>query len=122
MSPFRRPLNLEYIDGRTWLVTEDFTYTRPTGWGIKVPAGFVTDFASVPRFFWRLLPPTGEYGKAAVVHDYLYRYGTVTRAEADRVFLEAMAELGVSRFTRKVMYRAVRLFGAAAYHRTIEPA
>ena len=27
---------------------------------VKVPEGFVTDFASVPRVFWTALPPDGE--------------------------------------------------------------
>jgi hypothetical protein len=38
---------------------------------IRVPVGYRTDFASIPRFFWRILPPAGRYGKAAVVHDWL---------------------------------------------------
>ena len=39
---------------------------------ITVPAGFVTDFASTPRAIWAILPPTGRYQLAAVVHDFLY--------------------------------------------------
>ncbi|MEM9213525.1 MAG: DUF1353 domain-containing protein [Cyanobacteria bacterium P01_F01_bin.150] len=38
---------------------------------ISVPAGFQTDFASVPCVFWPILPPVGRYSKAAVIHDYL---------------------------------------------------
>ncbi|MDI5166053.1 DUF1353 domain-containing protein, partial [Salmonella enterica subsp. enterica serovar Montevideo] len=33
---------------------------------IEVPVGFVTDLATVPRIFWSLLPPDGEYAKAAI--------------------------------------------------------
>jgi hypothetical protein len=82
---------------------------------IEAPQGFVTDFASVPRFFWRIVPPWGRYSPAAVVHDYLYATGRVSRAEADRVFLSLMEQLGVPLWKRTVMYRAVRIFGGAAW-------
>jgi len=119
--PFSGPLRLEYIDGRKWKLLEPLTYFTQDGTrGIDVHAGFITDFASVPRFFWRILPPTGKYGAASVIHDFLYRYGIYTRAEADRIFLEAMEELGVSWLTRRTMYRAVRLFGRGSYTPTPE--
>jgi hypothetical protein len=70
----------------------------------------VTDFASIQRAFWRVLPPPGKYNRAAVVYDFLYRVATipVTRAEADAVFRDAMEDLGVGWFTRHTMDRAVR--------------
>jgi len=116
-TEFRSPLQLEYIDGRDWRVIRPLRYEVRPGQNVRVPRGFVTDFASVPRFLWRLLPPTGTYGKAAVVHDYLYRTprSPYSRADADLVFLEAMEELGVPWWKRTLMYDAVRLFGAGAY-------
>ena len=86
-------------------------------WGVLhiVPKGFTTDFASVPRFFWRLVPPWGRYSPAAVVHDYLYRTGKASRKEADRVFLRLMKQLDVPCWKRWVMYWGVRLFGFRAY-------
>jgi len=82
---------------------------------ITVPAGFETDFASVPRAFWRIVPPWGEYSPAAVVHDYLYATALLPRAGADWVFLELMTELGVPWWKRQAMYRAVRLGGGFAW-------
>lgn len=119
---FFRPLRLEYIDGRRWRLTETFGYTTRPGRRITVPAGFETDFASVPRFFWRLLPPTGEgipYGKAAVIHDFLYRTSTidVTRKQADGIFFDAMTDLGVGNFTRHAMWLAVRLGGWSSFRK-----
>jgi len=38
---------------------------------ITVPAGYRTDFASIPRLVWPLLPPVGRGGKAAIIHDWL---------------------------------------------------
>jgi hypothetical protein len=116
---FLDPLVVEHLDGRRWRLKEPFSYVSTEALGrrliVSVPHGFVTDFASVPRFFWRVLPPTGEYGKAAVVHDWLYRTHLTSREEADRVFLEAMRDLGVAEWKARTMYRAVRLFGGKAW-------
>jgi len=113
---FQGPLRLEYLNGRWWRLTEPLVYlSRTVAVPITIPAGFLTDFASIPRFFWRLLPPTGPYGEPAVLHDYLYRMHRVSRLEADDLFLEAMARTRVSRPIRTVLYWAVRLFGRHAY-------
>jgi hypothetical protein len=119
MSSFTTPLILTPLDdGERWRLVEPFEYhvgEEGSGSMIRVPAGFETDFASVPRFFWRILPPWGRYGKAAVVHDYLYGSHACTRERADEIFLEAMTVLGVPAWKRNVMYRAVRWFGQAAW-------
>jgi hypothetical protein len=81
---------------------------------VKVPIDFVTDFASVPRLLWQVLPPWGPYSTAALFHDYLYRSGLAPRAEADAIFLEIMKELGVSWWKRRSMWATVRLFGWVA--------
>lgn len=121
MSCFTTPLELEYLDGRSWRVTREFDFASETLERIvRVPVGFVTDFASVPRVFWALLPSTGKYGKAAVVHDDLYQHPNmiapfVTRIQADRTLLEGMMALGVDWFTRWVIYFGVRAGGRWAY-------
>ena len=52
MSPFfDDKIRVEYINGNTWLLLEDFIYTSDIVGRIEVPAGFMTDFASVPWFF-----------------------------------------------------------------------
>lgn len=81
-----------------------------------VPAGFETDFASIPRVFWTLVGhPAGQYAQAAVLHDWLYRTKAVPRAEADRIFREAMVVLQVPAWQRWAMWAAVRVAGWAAY-------
>jgi hypothetical protein len=117
MSSFTTPLELEYIDGFNWKVTAEFAFESEIAKRtIHVPAGFVTDFASIPRFLWNLLPPTGQYGKAAVVHDYCYRtLGFVTKSIADQVFREGMIVLGVPSWKINTIYYAVKFFGRRAY-------
>jgi len=51
---------------------------------ITIPKGFVTDYASVPRYLWWLYPPVGGYDDAAVVHDYLYECGPEVIPELTR--------------------------------------
>jgi len=84
---------------------------------IVVPTGFETDFASIPRIFWRVVPPWGRYSPAAVVHDYLYATAPGLRKRADKVFLEHMKALGVNWITRKVMYRVVRMGGGFSWRK-----
>lgn len=111
-------LSLSYIDGRSWRVNRPLKYVGTRT--IYVPAGFVTDFASIPRLLWRVLPPTGDgpmarYGPASVLHDWLYQSHETSRWQADLLFYEAMRNLGVSRWRACVMWCAVKLFGACAY-------
>lgn len=115
MARFYGRPRVEFINGHTWLLLEDFAYDSDLLKRIVVvPAGFLTDFASVPRGLWNILPKT-EYGQAAVVHDFLCRYGEVTRKEADLVFKEALEHLGASSRRVKVMYWGVRIGAAASY-------
>ena len=85
---------------------------------VKVPAGFRTDFASIPRFFWRLFNPAGKWRRAALIHDYLYSYAAnCPRFLADAIFRHVMEQDGVSRTARWLIYVAVRLFAGGGYHR-----
>ncbi|MDF7806215.1 DUF1353 domain-containing protein [Pontiellaceae bacterium B12219] len=115
---FNDSLQVELLPGgRCVRLTNNFKVTLAVGRMITVPAGFETDFASVPRLFWRIIPPWGRYSAAAVVHDYLYATASVTRYEADRIFLDLMKRLGVPLWKRRLMYRAVRLGGWASWKR-----
>ncbi len=80
---------------------------------VSVPHGFVTDLASIPRYFWWFVPPMGKYGHAAILHDWLYAQQSGDRKQADDVFYEAMMELGVEPALGKTMWAAVRLFGGS---------
>lgn len=112
------PLQIEILpDGRSGRLLRSFRVRLggEDGKVIEVPEGFETDFASVPRAFWRIVPPWGRYSPAAVVHDYLYATRRMSRREADGVFLKLMRRLGVPLWKRSFMYAAVRGFGGRAW-------
>lgn len=120
MSSFTKPLVLEFdFEGnkrKPFKLIDRFSYYTELIDGVEqidVEAGYRTDFASIPRIFHRILPPTGRYGKAAVIHDWLcdVRPKLCSHIVAANVFDEAMAVLGVPWITRKVMVRAVKWFG-----------
>lgn len=119
MSSFTSPLVVSPLsDGRRWRLVWSFTYHVGSEYSkdvIRVPAGFITDFASTPPHIWTIIPPWGKYGKAAIIHDYLYQTASRTRKEADDIFREAMEVLEVSKIRIFLMYWAVRLFGWLAY-------
>jgi len=133
MANFLSPLQLEYIDGTKWRLIAPFEYHLGAPDGpdhVHLPVGFITDFASIPRMFWPVMLPTGLYGKAAVVHDWLYQereverhvgHATllrlVTRLEADDVLKEAMGVLSVRLWTIWTIYLGVRAGGWLTWNR-----
>jgi len=121
MSSFTTPLVVSPLpDGRHWRLVLKFGYDvgrKGSNDRITVPAGFITDFASSPPPIWWLIPSWGKYGKAAVIHDYLYQHRTRTRKEADNILREAMLVLNVAPWRVSLIYRGVRMFGWLAWRR-----
>ena len=112
-------MTTELLKDRKRRLVEPLTYSSSMG-VVPVHIGFITDFASIPRVLWPLLPPDGSYAKAAVIHDYLYTYQAIggrwiTRKQADQVFLEAMEDSGVGFITRMTVYAGVRFGGWIAW-------
>jgi hypothetical protein len=85
----------QFNDATHWIVVEPVVYTiGNTKLQIEVPRGFVTDFASIPYGVTAFFLPTGQYSRAAVIHDYLYWTQRCSREQADRIFVLAMIESG----------------------------
>jgi len=121
-AKFTSPLQLEYQDNGKWKLIEEFCYytdVLPERTYIIVPEGFETNFASIPRIFWNIYPPMDpKYGKAAVIHDYLYSKDcsiNLPRELCDKIFLEAMTVLGAGKFQKILFYILVRIFGESHY-------
>jgi hypothetical protein len=124
-------------DGNNWQLYEEFAYhigDKYSNRYVVVPAGFETDFASIPPILWRFfiwwLPLWAKFCKGAVLHDWLYHVKKImgqpiTRKEADDIFLESNMvawRYHKSRYlVARLEYWAVRCFGWLAWnHKTVQ--
>ena len=127
MSSFTIPLVVSPLpDGRNWVLRKSFSYhvgSKFSRFYIKVPKGFETDFASIPKFLF-FLPLWAKYNKAPVLHDWLYHSKqvmgeSISRKYADDIFLEAMLIEWRNRksryFIAQIEYWAVRLCAWVAW-------
>jgi hypothetical protein len=104
-------LTVSRVDANTWALVDPLVYRGK--WQVfVVPAGFHTDFATVPRPVVWLIPRFGAYTLAAILHDWLctegIRTGAVTSREADGIFRRVMRESGVPVLRRWLMWCGVR--------------
>lgn len=109
-------------DWDEWRVGSPLSYVTTAGDRLVVRPGATTDGASVPRLFWRLIPPfAGRHLAAAIVHDQLYAtrgaLGRFSREACDGIFREALRAAGVSRVQAWAMWAAVRAGGWAPWGR-----
>ncbi len=99
-------------DGRSWTLDTPVTYVGDYG-VYTVPAGYVTDFASVPWLLRQFFPKSGPWNLAAVVHDWLITHGLVgfadiTSAQVDAEFRGALKVCNVGFVRRWLMWAGVR--------------
>lgn len=96
-----------------------------SGWSIKLfPQLWIQVIAAVLfTLSWMLilvsdrLRPWGKYGKAAVVHDYLYRAQIYSRKRCDDYLFEGMVDTCTAKWQRGVIYFFLRLGGWVVFNR-----
>ena len=130
MGKFQTALRVEKESERCWKLIEPLVYNSDTIGLIVVDAGFVTNFASVPRLPFMYWAFGGVGDEAATLHDWLYRkeHTAYTGAEriidretADKVLrgviIECLTRDGMSKRRANVvayaMWEGVRLGGAS---------
>lgn len=121
MSAFTGPLTITQLDDwKLWRLEQMLRYEigfLGSGDMIDVPPGFITDGASVPRWFWWLLPTWGSYSRAAAVHDLIIGHvedgdplpNAPDRLTCDRIFWEACGVCGTPMLLRLLLYAGVRI-------------
>ena len=112
---FTEALVIKQLPAYRWQLFLGFSFISKTGLEVKIPKGFITDLASVPRPLWWFISPAGKHSQACVIHDYMYDNALFTKETADKLFFEALQELGVPSVRAWVMYFAVKFFGRGAY-------
>ena len=104
--------------GNVYTLLEDLVIAW-NGKTLYVPAGFKSDGASVPRFFWRWVFPPGDSRAllAAFAHDYIYRKHPEnwSKADADNMFYDLLRQNGVPYLNAQRAYWGVRLFGGSSW-------
>jgi len=121
-----------------WQPTKYKTLEAVESAGVIVPVGFITDGATVSRWFaiaglvivavahftiqWlyligligiltpALFPRVGKYFQAAVIHDYLLE-SQPNRKYADQKFKQSLTEHKIPNWQIALMYSAVRVYG-----------
>lgn len=116
------PQELRLCNSRRQLyeLREPFTLRSPAIGEITVPAGFVSDFASVPRAaLWYVDDDDPAILYGSIIHDWIYsqlgQLGALclTRAQADDLLRQTMLACGARPAQAWVVYQAVRLGGAS---------
>lgn len=94
-----------------WRTTRPLRFDGPNE-AFEIDTNFATDLVSVPGAVAWFVPRAGRYARAAVLHDYLWRYPDRTgcdRRQADYRFRRQMQRDGVSLLRRWIIWSAVRL-------------
>jgi len=112
---FSTPLDLRATNPGEWQLLSPLVYTSKAGDIYIVPTGMITDLASIPKLLRPAIDRNGLSRPAAVLHDYLYLIGSLSRKQSDELFLEALLSCGVGSFIAKGMYWSVRAFGGGRY-------
>jgi hypothetical protein len=105
-------------DGRgIWMVTEPFRYySAILNRIIEVEPGFLTDYASVPRWPGAYLLFGDTSHKAAVIHDWLFHHHEVCDEQtANLVLREASAAEGIAGWRRLGIYLGVAIGGTSSW-------
>ena len=117
-AKFESELQVEKLQNGEWkLLAPLWYYSELIEDRIAVPAGFTTDFASVPRIPLAFLLTGDTAHEAAVVHDWLYTTGIYSRSTSDAIFREAMKAMGEPVVKNWLMWAGVRLGGWVPWNR-----
>lgn len=97
---------------REMMLLSDVAFVDKDGQRWPVPAMEHTDGASIPEALWSFAgtPFTGTYRRAAVIHDYYCRIGTLRAATVHDLFLQGMLIDGTSLREALSKYGAVVLY------------
>ena len=118
IATFPKMLRYQHIfDTQNVQLTDTFVFRSKIAGTVEVPAGYISDGASVPRLFQNIFPPYGKYLEAAVAHDYIYSdiFDRFTKKQADNVFRELLEVLRIPEWKIKLMYRGVKLGGKGGW-------
>lgn len=117
----QRGLYDAYDEGsESWIILKDaYFWSARLQLLIHAPAGFITDFASIPRLARPLFTGHGKTRYPAIPHDVLYSYKRaglcdLSRKEIDLVLKDFCLSRRMSELASSTVYTAVRVGGGFA--------
>lgn len=117
MKPeFLTNLKTEELPDGFWRLESPLIYqSKRLSKTITVPAGFITNFMSVPRWPFIYAWLGDKYRRAGALHDFLYQSRLVSRWSADSEMVDALHSLGASDLEMFVCWAGVRIGGGDRY-------
>lgn len=118
-SEFLTDLTWRDIGLQKYLVTAPLIYrSEILCEDIIVPAGFITDGESSPRWLPIINSLFGDLAdQPAVIHDWLYYIGTYGQEVSDRIILEALQTIpDIPNWREKGIYYGLRGIGFLAWN------
>jgi len=102
-------------DGINWITLTKIEFTVDLV-RYTIPAGFVTDFASIPKFSRVTINRIGKAVMAYVIHDWLRtdKGQLMKTKKCDKVLYILSIQLGESWYTSNKVYYSLRGFGWTA--------
>ena len=115
------------LSTRNWTVKKDWKYNID-GTEYVIPAGFVFDGASIPKFLRTFFSPVGVLLIGGLVHDYAYKYktllkknkkdtmGEITQKRADEIFRDINVIVNGFYVMNRLAYYSLRVGGFVAWN------
>ena len=124
---FWKGIAMWLLSTRNWEVKKDWKYNID-GTEYVIPAGFVFDGASIPKFLRTFFSPVGVLLIGGLVHDYAYKYktllevnkkktmGELTQKKADEIFRDINIVVNGFYTMNHLAYWSLRLGGFVAWN------
>lgn len=116
------PTIMGFANFKVFMLRDDMSWEiGNTGVFVTVPAGFVSDLASVPQVLWSFgLSPADKYTRAAIIHDYLYWTQSCTKRQSDNLLAIAMKESDVGWLKSTSVYTGVVVGGQDSWDKNTQ--
>ena len=125
---FFKMISMWLLGVRHWEIAKDFHYEL-NGEKFVIPAGFIFDGASIPKFLHTFLSPVGVLLIGGLIHDYAYKYetllksdkkntmGVISQKTADQIFRDINIEINGFYLMNLLAYWSLRIGGFMAWNK-----
>ena len=107
-------------DGENWILLSELVVRLSNGRNELIPAGFITNFGSIPKPCRSFLNRMGKSLRAFVVHDWFYSKGEgdYKQRECDRILYDLSRLDGESWFDAQMINKGLAVGGWACYKKS----